>query len=154
MIINTTPTAPVTVNGEPLEFLQGFTYLGSLSSKDNGGQKGIKARLGKARCAFAKLQNFWKSNQYTTKTKIRLYNSNVKSILLYGSECWRVVKGDMINQTQTTKMARACSANAPRQHPQSGTEMDTTWKKETRTAKDDMATICNSRAERDGAVLG
>ena len=37
----------------------------------------------------------WKSNQYTTKTKIRLYNSNVKSILLYGSECLRVVKGDM-----------------------------------------------------------
>ena len=33
--------------------------------------------------------------KYTTKTKIRLYNSNVKSILLYGSECWRVVKGDM-----------------------------------------------------------
>ena len=51
-------------------------------------------------------------------------------------------------------MARACSANAPRQHPQSGTEMDTTWKKETRTAKDDMVTISNGRAERDGAVLG
>ena len=95
MSINTTPTAPVTVNGEPLEFVQDFTYLGSLISKDNGGQKDIKARLGKARCAFAKLQNIWKSNQYTTKTKIRLYNSNVKSILLYGSECWRVVKGDM-----------------------------------------------------------
>ena len=95
MIINTTPTAPVTVNGEPLEFVQVFTYLGSLTSKENGGQNDIKARLGKARCAFAKLQNIWKSNQYTTKTKIRLYNSNVKSILLYGSECWRVVKGDM-----------------------------------------------------------
>ena len=51
-------------------------------------------------------------------------------------------------------MTRACSADAPRQHPQSGTEMDTTWKKETRTAKDDMATISNGRAERDGAVLG
>ena len=51
-------------------------------------------------------------------------------------------------------MARACSANAPRQHPHSGTEMDTTWKKETRTAKDAMATISNGRAERDGAVLG
>ena len=95
MSINTTPTTPVTVNGEPLEFVQDFTYVGSLISKDNGGQKDIKARLGKARCAFAKLQNIWKSNQYTTKTKIRLYNSNVKSILLYGSECWRVVKGDM-----------------------------------------------------------
>ena len=38
-------------------------------------------------------------------------------------------------------MARACSANAPRQHPQSGTEMDTTWKKETRTAKDDIQSV-------------
>ena len=85
----------LTVNGEPLEFVQNFTYLASLISKDNGGQKDIKARLGKARCAFAKLQNIWKSNQYTTKTKIILYNSNVKSTLLYGSECWRVVKGDM-----------------------------------------------------------
>ena len=27
--------------------------------------------------------------------KIRLYNSNVKSVLLYGSECWRVTKTDM-----------------------------------------------------------
>ena len=95
MRINTTPTAPVTVNGEPLEFVQDFTYLGSLISKENGGQKEMKARLGKARCTFTKAQNIWKSNQYTTKTNIRLYNSNLKSILLYGSEWWRVVKGDM-----------------------------------------------------------
>ena len=57
-------------------------------------------------------------------------------------------------EIKSTKMARACSANAPRQHPQSGTEMDTTWKKETRMAKDDIATISNGCAERDGAVLG
>ena len=37
MSINTTPTAPVTVNGEPLEFVQEFTYLSSLISKDNEG---------------------------------------------------------------------------------------------------------------------
>ena len=42
-----------------------------------------------------KLRNIWKSNQYTTKTKIRLYNSNVNFILLYGSEYWRVVIGVM-----------------------------------------------------------
>ena len=29
------------------------------------------------------------------KTKLRLYNSNVKSVLLCGSECWRVVKGNL-----------------------------------------------------------
>ena len=44
--------------------------------------------------------------------------------------------------------------NARRQHPQSGTEMDTTWKKEARTAKDDVATDSDGRAERDGVVMG
>ena len=95
MNINTTPTASVTINGEPLEFVQDFTYLGSIFCKENGGQKDTKERLGKGRCVFAKLLNIWKSNQYITKTKIRLYKSSVKSILLYGSECWREVKGDM-----------------------------------------------------------
>jgi len=61
-----------------------------------------RKRLGIARCAFAKLQNIWKSSQYTTKTKITLYYSNVKSILLYGSECWRVVKGDMQRSMHST----------------------------------------------------
>ena len=41
---------------------------------------------------FYKLYNIWKSKQFSRKTKIRLYNSNVKSVLLYGSECWRVTK--------------------------------------------------------------
>ena len=58
--------------------------------------KSSKQDKGKARCAFAELQNIWNSKQYTMKTKLRLYNSNVKSILLYGAECWRVVKGDMV----------------------------------------------------------
>ena len=47
MFINTTPTAPITVTGDPLESVDNFTYLGSLISKDGGAQKDIKARLGK-----------------------------------------------------------------------------------------------------------
>ena len=95
MNINTTPTTLVTLNGEPLEFVEDFIYPDSFISKDNGAPKDTKARLGKARCAFVKLQNIWKSKQYTVKPKISLYNGKVKSILLYGSECWRVVKGGM-----------------------------------------------------------
>ena len=52
--------------------------------------KDIQSRLGKARGAFARLQPIWKSKQCSLKTKLRLYNSKVKSVLLYGSECWRV----------------------------------------------------------------
>ena len=51
-------------------------------------------------------------------------------------------------------MARTRPANARRQDPQSGTQMDTTKKKEARTAKDDVATNSDGRAERDGAVVG
>ena len=51
-------------------------------------------------------------------------------------------------------MARTRHANARRQHPQSGTQMDTTRKNEARTAKDDVATNSDGRDERDGAVVG
>ncbi len=51
----------ITMNGEPLDFVDDFTYLGSLIRKDNGAQKDIKARLGKAQGAFARLHPIWKS---------------------------------------------------------------------------------------------
>ena len=43
MSINTSPTAPIILHGEPLEFVEDCTYLGSLINKDNGAQKDIKA---------------------------------------------------------------------------------------------------------------
>ena len=45
MSINATPTAHVTLNGEPFVFVQDLMYLGSVTSKDNGAQKDIKARV-------------------------------------------------------------------------------------------------------------
>ena len=72
-----------------------FDQFGRCVITDNGARKDIRARLAKAQGAFARLRKIWKSQQYSLHTKIRLYNSNVKSVLLYGSECWRVVKSDM-----------------------------------------------------------
>ena len=70
-------------DGEPLDFVEKFTYLGSLVAKDNAARKDLKARLGKARGAFARLQPVWRSKQYSLRTKRRLYNSTVKPVLLY-----------------------------------------------------------------------
>ena len=86
MCVNSIPTAPILVNEDPLEFVEDFTYLG----KDNGASKDIKARLEKAQGAFTQLCPIWRSKQYSLKTKMLLFN-NVKSVLLYGSESWRVV---------------------------------------------------------------
>ena len=80
MTINA-PVEPVVLNEEPLEEVEDFTYLGSILSKDNGAGKDIKARLNKGCAAFAQLQPIWKANNYSLRTKLQLYNSNVKSVL-------------------------------------------------------------------------
>jgi hypothetical protein len=74
------------------KFIYMYMYLGTVVSTEDPTQKDIKNRLAKARSAFQRLRPIWKSKQYNRKTKIRLNNSNVKSVLLYGSECWRVTK--------------------------------------------------------------
>ena len=47
-------------------------------------------RIGKARYAFTTLKSIWRSTSLSTYNKLRIFNSNVKSVLLYGSETWRV----------------------------------------------------------------
>ena len=94
MFVNAPTASPITINGEALKCIEDFTFLASLISNNNGAHKDIQACLNIAKGAFSRLRNIWKSRQYSLKTKIRLYNSNVKAVLLYGSECWRITKDD------------------------------------------------------------
>ena len=95
MPLNIKNPPPVTVNGQDLPMTEEFTYLGSTVRHDGGAASDIKNRLNKARNAFSILNNVWKSSQYSTKTKLRLYQSCVLSTLLYGSECWRMTDSDL-----------------------------------------------------------
>ena len=38
------------------------------------------------------LRQIWRSTALTTKTKLRVFGSNVKMVLLHGSETWRLTK--------------------------------------------------------------
>ena len=111
-----------------------FTYLGSNISAENSVQKNISARINKARSSYCSLCNIWKSNIYSLKTKLRLFNSNVISVLLYGCQSWRVSKDDMnkldVFQTKhpdteaQIEMVGPCSTNATKLYPKSCSEMD------------------------------
>ena len=90
--INSTNTNAIILNGNQLEEVQSFTYLGSIIDQQGGTDADVKARIGKARAAFIQLNNIWKSRELSRNTKIRLFNSNVKSVLLYGAETWRMTK--------------------------------------------------------------
>ena len=72
-----------------------FTYLGSVMDKNGGTDADVKTRIGKARSAFNMLKRTWSSRVIGTTTKVRLFNSNVKSVLLYGAERWRTTKASM-----------------------------------------------------------
>ena len=76
----------LTLNKEDVEC---FTYLGSRVDKQGGTVDDVRARICKARTAFHQLKNIWGSTALTLNTKIRIFNTTVKPILLYGSEIWR-----------------------------------------------------------------
>jgi len=81
----------VSIEGEQVEEVDEFTYFGNIVSKKGGTDDDIQEGIGKARQAFATLRPIWRST--TTKTKWRVFESNVKAVFLYGSETWRLTKG-------------------------------------------------------------
>ena len=88
MKMNTTANAPITVGGEPIREVESFVYLGSVVDHQGGTDRDVTARIGKARAAFVMLKNIWASGGISMRTKLRIFNSNVKSVLLYGCETW------------------------------------------------------------------
>lgn len=97
---HTTNDEPVKLDGNRLEEVQSFTYLGSNIDKQGGTDADVKARIGKERIAFLQLKNIWNSRVLQQQTKVRIFNSNVKSVLLYGFKTWRMTK-NTISKFQT-----------------------------------------------------
>ena len=83
-----------------LEEVESFTYLGSVIDVKGGTEADITARIGKARSAFTQLQNIWRAKNISQKIKVRLFNSNIKSVLLYGCETWKATAG-AVKKVQT-----------------------------------------------------
>ena len=94
MEVKSNDNGHVLVGDEEIECVDNFTYLGAVIDVDKGATADITSRLRKARHAFWRLKKVWSSNQYSKKTKLRIYKSNVMSVLLYGAECWKVSKSD------------------------------------------------------------
>lgn len=92
MRINNNNNTLFFINGTNIEEVDEFTYLGSIISKVGGADADVKSRIKKAQQAFGQLRPIWSSRLISTSTKLRIFNSNVKSVLLYGSETWKVTK--------------------------------------------------------------
>lgn len=61
MMIYTTAQTSVAVDGEVIEQVEPFIYLGSMVDTQSGPDREIKPTIGKARAAFTMLKNIWAS---------------------------------------------------------------------------------------------
>jgi hypothetical protein len=77
-----------------------FCYLGSIVSCDGGCYDDIINWRNKAGAAFNSLLPIWNSKKLKLSTKIRIFNSDVKSVLLYASESW-LASRKLTTQLQT-----------------------------------------------------
>ena len=90
--VNSNAREQIMINNLGIEDVTSFTYLGSVINITGGTDEDVMARIRKARSAFNTLASIWRSKEITTTTKLRIFNSNVKSVLLYGSETWRMTE--------------------------------------------------------------
>ena len=90
--INTTSEVPAVVEGQPLENVKEFPYLGSVVDTLGGTDKDALTRIGKARAVFIMLKKVWAPKELSVRTKLCMFRSNAKTVLLYGSETWRTTE--------------------------------------------------------------
>ena len=90
--VNSTQQAKVQLKGTDIEEDNRFAFQGSIVTDKGGTGEDVKNRIGKARHAFSILKTVWNTSSFSTRNKIRFFNTNIKSVLLHGSETWRVTK--------------------------------------------------------------
>ena len=79
----------IRMNDSTLDVVDQFCYLGSTVSDKPSLEMEINKRIGKAATTFGNLQDrAWSNKNLTTRTKVRIYEACVLSILLYGCESW------------------------------------------------------------------
>ena len=89
--------------GELLEQVHDFKFLGSYKSADGDCTKEIKRRIAMARQKAVVLASIWKDRKIKTATKVKVMKSMVWAVFEYGVEGWTLNKSDR-NRIETFKM--------------------------------------------------
>jgi len=93
-IITMSLSLTIKVQGQDVTVVEEFVYLGSLIHSSTGSTCDITRRSTITRAAMQSLENqIWRS-QLAISTKLKLYNTCILPIFLYGSDCWVISKTD------------------------------------------------------------
>lgn len=81
-------TDNIILQGSPIECVNNFCYFCSLTITNGDTETDVNNSISKIRAAFKRLQSTWKSSEISRWTNFTLFNTFVKSTLLYESENW------------------------------------------------------------------
>ena len=90
-------SSPITsreIDGETVETVADFIFLGSKITADSDCSHEIKRRLLLGRKVVTNLDRIFKSRDITLPTKVRLVKAMVFPVVMYGRESWTVKKAE------------------------------------------------------------
>ena len=82
------------IDGETMETVRDFIFLGSKITEDGDCSREIKRCLLLGRKAMTKLVSILKSRDITLPTKVRLVKAMVFPVVMYGCESWTINKAE------------------------------------------------------------
>ena len=87
--VNTSNTQKFVLEETEIEEVGSFVYLGSVVSESRGTEEDVASRIKKADGVFVQLYPVWRNIDISKEVKLRIFNTNVKSVLLYTCETWK-----------------------------------------------------------------
>ena len=93
-IMASSPITSWEIDGETVETVSGFMFLGSKITADSDYSHEIKRHLLLGRKVMTNLESILKSRDITLPTKIRLVKAMVFPVVMYGCESWTVKKAE------------------------------------------------------------
>ena len=90
-------SGPITsreIDGEPVETVADFIFLGSKITADGDCSHEIKRHLLLGRKVMTNLASIFKSRDITLSTKVRLLKAVVFPLVMYGCESWTIKKAE------------------------------------------------------------
>ena len=82
------------IDGETVETVSDFIFLGSNITADDDCSHEIKRRLLLGRKVMTNLDSIFKSRDVTLPTKVRLVKATIFPVVMYGCESWTMKKAE------------------------------------------------------------
>ena len=93
-IMASSPITSWQIDGETVEIVANFIFLGSKITSDGDCSHEVKRRLLLGRKVMSNLDSILKSRDITLPTKVRLVKVMVFPVVMYGCESWTIKKAE------------------------------------------------------------